>query len=130
MGMSVDVISYKTKEIEKIINEYPQINLREAFETCGKFLGEYYIILDNEYAHEENPAYQLDYWLDELLAQSKGIKLNYEEVEEEGYENVEISNKLNTLSSREYDTVPTWMNRFEYIKYEDIYGEGEGEEEE
>lgn len=130
MGMSVDVISYKTKEIEKIINEYPQINLREAFETCGKFLGEYYIILDNEYAHEENPAYQLDYWLDELLAQSKGIKLNYEEVEEEGYENVEISNKLNTLSSREYDTVPTWMNRFEYIKYEDIYGEEEEEEEE
>ena len=130
MGMSVDVISYKTKEIEKIINEYPQINLREAFETCGKCLGEYYIILDNEYAHEENPAYQLDYWLDELLAQSKGIKLNYEEVEEEGYENVEISNKLNTLSSREYDTVPTWMNRFEYIKYEDIYGEEEEEEEE
>ena len=64
------------------------------------------------------------------MAQSKGIKLNYEEVEEEGYENVEISNKLNTLSSREYDTVPTWMNRFEYIKYEDIYGEEEEEEEE
>ena len=39
MGMEIDLISYKTVEIEKLINEYSQINLREAFETCGKFLG-------------------------------------------------------------------------------------------
>lgn len=128
MGISVEVISYKTKEIEKIINEYPQINLREAFETCGKFLGKYYVILDNEYAKEENPVYQLDAWLNELLAQSKGIKLNYEKIEEEGYENVEISDKLANLSSREYDAVPSWMDRFEYIEYDDIYGGKEEEE--
>lgn len=121
MGMEIDLISYKTAEIEKLISEYPQLNLREAFETCGKFLGEYYIVLFNEYAGEENPAIQLDCWLDELLAKSKGMKLNSEEVDEEGYENEEISEKLNELSSREYDTVPTWMDRFEYIEYNDFY---------
>lgn len=121
MGMEIDLISYKTAEIEKLISEYPQLNLREAFETCGKFLGEYYIVLFNEYAGDENPAIQLDCWLNELLAKSKGIKLNSEEVDEEGYENEEISEKLNELSSREYDTVPTWMDRFEYIEYNDFY---------
>ena len=44
MGISVNLISYKTEEIEKLISEYPQINLREAFETCGKFLGKHYIV--------------------------------------------------------------------------------------
>ena len=63
----------------------------------------------------------MDNWLDELLVKSKGIKLNSEEVDEEGYENEEISEKLNELSSREYDTVPTWMDRFEYIEYNDFY---------
>ena len=63
----------------------------------------------------------MDNWLDELFAKSKGIKLNSQEVDEEGYENEEISEKLNELSSREYDTVPTWMDRFEYIEYNDIY---------
>lgn len=121
MSMEIDLISYKTEEIEKLISEYPQINLREAFEACGEFLGEYYIVLFNEYAGDENPAIQLDCWLNELLAKSKGIKLNSEEVDEEGYENEEISEKLNELSSREYDTVPTWMDRFEYIEYNDIY---------
>lgn len=121
MGMEIDLISYKTAEIEKLISEYPQLNLREAFETCGKFLGEYYIVLFNEYAGEENPAIQLDCWLDELLAKSKGMKLNSEEVDVEGYENEEISEKLRNLSSMEYDTVPTWMDRFEYIEYNDIY---------
>lgn len=121
MGMEIDLISYKTEEIEKLISEYPQINLREAFETCGKFLGKYYIVLFNEYAGDENPAIQLDNWLDELLVKSKGIKLNSEEVDEEGYENEEISEKLNELSSREYDTVPTWMDRFEYIEYNNFY---------
>ena len=121
MGMEIDLISYKTEEIEKLISEYPQINLREAFETCGKFLGKYYIVLFNEYSGDENPAIQLDNWLDELLVKSKGIKLNSEEVDEEGYENEEISEKLNELSSREYDTVPTWMDRFEYIEYNDFY---------
>ena len=121
MGIEIDLISYKTEEIEKLINEYPKINLREAFETCGKFLGEYYIILFNEYAGDENPAIQLDCWLDELFAKSKGIKLNPEKVDEEGYENEEISEKLRKLLSMEYDIVPTWMNRFEYIEYNDIY---------
>ena len=121
MSMEIDLISYKTEEIEKLINEYPQINLREAFETCGKFLGEYYIVLFNEYAGEENPSFQLDCWLNELLAKSKGMKLNSEEVDEEGYENEEISEKLRNLSSMEYDTVPTWIDRFEYIEYNDIY---------
>lgn len=121
MSMEIDLISYKTEEIEKLISEYPQINLREAFETCGKFLGEYYIVLFNEYAGEENPSFQLDCWLNELLAKSKGMKLNSEEVDEEGYENEEISEKLRNLSSMEYDTVPTWIDRFEYIEYNDIY---------
>lgn len=121
MGMEIDLISYKTEEIEKIISEYPQINLREAFETCGKFLGEYYIVLFNEHADDENPAIQLDRWLDELFAKSKGIKLNSEKVDEEGYENEEISEKLRKLLSKEYNTVPTWMDRFEYIEYDDFY---------
>lgn len=30
MGIEIDLISYKTEEIEKIISEYLQINLREA----------------------------------------------------------------------------------------------------
>ena len=119
--MEIDLISYKTEEIEKLISEYPQLNLREAFETCGKFLGEYYIILFNEYAGDENPAIQLDCWLDELFAKSKGIKLNSEKVDEEGYENEEISEKLRKLLSKEYNTVPTWMDRFEYIEYDDFY---------
>lgn len=123
MGISINLISYKTEEIEKLINEYPQINLREAFETCGKFLGEYYIILFNGHAEGENPDIQLDCWLDELLAKSKGMKLNPEEVDEEGYEDREISEKLYKLSTRECDTVPTWMDRFEYIEYDDIYKE-------
>lgn len=121
MGMSIDLISYKAEEIEKLISEYPQINLRKAFETCGKFLGEYYIVLFNEYVGEENPAIQLDCWLNELHAKSKGIKLNSEEVDKEGYRDEEISEKLNELPSREYDTVPTWTDRFEYIEYNDIY---------
>lgn len=121
MGIEIDLISYKTEEIEKIISEYPQINLREAFETCGKFLGEYYIVLFNEHAGTENPAIQLEYWLDELFAKSKGIKLNSEKVDEEGYENEEISEKLRKLLSKEYNTVPTWMDRFEYIEYDDFY---------
>lgn len=119
--MEIDLISYKTEEIEKLINEYPQINLREAFEACGEFLGEYYIVLFNECAGEENPAIQLDCWLNEILAKSKGIKLNSEEVEDEGYEYEEISEKLEELSSKKYDTVPTWTDRFEYIEYDDIY---------
>jgi|GEM_PF-1112390 len=121
MGMEIDLISYKTAEIEKLISEYPQINLREAFEACGEFLGEHYIVLFNECAGDENPAIQLDCWLNELLAKSKGMKLNSEEVDEEGYENEEISEKLDELSSKKYDTVPTWMNRFEYIEYDDFY---------
>lgn len=121
MSMEIDLISYKTEEIEKLISEYPQLNLREAFETCGKFLGEYYIILFNEYAGDENTAIQLDCWLDELFAKSKGIKLNSEKVDEEGYENEEISEKLRKLLSKEYNTVPTWMDRFEYIEYDDFY---------
>lgn len=94
MGISLNLTSYKTEEIEKLISEYPQINLREAFETCGKFLGEYYIILFNGYAGEENPDIQLDCWLNELFAKSEGKKLNPEEVDEEGYEGREISEKL------------------------------------
>lgn len=121
MGMEIDLISYKTEEIEKLISEYPHLNLREAFETCGEFLGEYYIVLFNECAGEENPAIQLDCWLNELLAKSKGIKLNSEEVEDEGYECEEISEKLDELSSKKYDTVPTWTDRFEYIEHNDIY---------
>lgn len=123
MGISLNLTSYKTEEIEKLISEYPQINLREAFETCGKFLGEYYIILFNGYAGEENPDIQLDCWLNELFAKSEGKKLNPEEVDEEGYEGREISEKLYKLSTRKCDTVPTWMDRFEYIEYDDIYEE-------
>ena len=121
MGISVKVITYKKEEIEKLINEYPQINLREAFETCGKFLGEYYVILDNEYADGENPYSQLSCWIDELFVKSKGKKLKDEEEFE--YEDFEISRKLFDLylSSEDYDTVPSWMDRFEYIEYNDIY---------
>lgn len=35
---------------------------------------------------------------------------NSEEVEDEGYENEEISEKLEELSSKKYDTVPTWTD--------------------
>ena len=38
---------------------------------------------------------------------------------------MEISDKLANLSSREYDTVPSWLDRFEYIEYDDIYEEEE-----
>ena len=116
MGMSVNLISYKTEEIEKLINEYPQLNLREAFETCGKFLGEYYIILNNEYADGENPKWQLYHWLDELLLKSKGKKLKNDEDED-----TEISDKIFELSSRDNQTIPSWMDRFEYIEYDDFY---------
>lgn len=116
MGISVNLISYKTEEIEKLISEYPQLNLREAFETCGKFLGEYYIILNNEYADSENPEWQLYHWVDELLFKSKGKKLKNDEDED-----TEISDKIFELPSRDNQTIPSWMDRFEYIEYDDFY---------
>lgn len=121
MGISVRVISYKKEEIEKLINEYQQINLREAFEICGKFLGEYYVILDNEYADGENPYSQLSCWIDELFVKSKGKKLKDEDEFE--YEDFEISRKLFDLPSRDFDSIPNFMDRFEYIEYDDIYEE-------
>ena len=116
MGISVNLISYKTEEIEKLISEYPQLNLREAFETCGKFLGEYYIILNNEYADGENPKWQLYNWVDELLLKSKGKKLKDDEDED-----TEISDKIFELPSRDNQTIPSWIDRFEYIEYDDFY---------
>lgn len=116
MGISVNLISYKTEEIEKLISEYPQLNLREAFETCGKFLGEYYIILNNEYADGENPKWQLYNWVDELLLKSKEKKLKDDEDED-----TEISDKIFELPSRDNQTIPSWIDRFEYIEYDDFY---------
>lgn len=116
MGISVNLISYKTEEIEKLISEYPQLNLREAFETCGKFLGEYYVILNNEYADSENPEWQLYHWVDELLFKSKGEKIKNDEDE-----NTELSDKIFELSSRDNQTIPSWIDRFEYIEYDDFY---------
>jgi len=54
----LEVRIYKKKNIEKIIKDY---NLpKKNFEICGSFLGNYYVIIDNEYLHSDNsPCCQL-----------------------------------------------------------------------
>ena len=52
----VETRIYKKTDIENLINIY-ELSYRE-FEICGKFLGEYYIIAEEEYS-ETSPYHQL-----------------------------------------------------------------------
>lgn len=57
----VETRIYKKADIEKFIERY-DLSYRE-FEICGKFLGEYYIIAEEEYS-ENSPYHQLKNYIE------------------------------------------------------------------
>ena len=57
----VETRIYKKTDIENLINIY-ELSYRE-FEICGKFLGEYYIIAEEEYS-ETSPYHQLKNYIE------------------------------------------------------------------
>lgn len=57
----VETRIYKKTDIENLINIY-ELSYRE-FEICGKFLGEYYIIAEEEYS-ESSPYHQLKNYIE------------------------------------------------------------------
>lgn len=71
MGISIELITYDKVDIEKYIEKYPKTKF--IFDKCGKFLGEKYIVLNNEYVESNSPYYQLDLGLKMIIAYEKGI---------------------------------------------------------
>lgn len=71
MGINIELITYSKEEIENYIKKYPKTKI--VFEKCGKFLGDKYLLLNNELVEANSPYYQLDLGLKMIIAYEKGI---------------------------------------------------------
>lgn len=99
MGISIELIAYDKTDIEKYIEKYPKTKF--IFDKCGKFLGEKYIVLNNEYIESNSPYYQISLGLALIVVKEKEINLEYEdelwEIKDEminEFENLKRSNKF------------------------------------
>ena len=73
MGINVELITYNKTEIENYIKKYPKTKI--IFERCGKFLGDKYLLLNNELVEENSPYYQLDLGIKMIVAKERGINI-------------------------------------------------------
>ena len=71
MGINIELITYNKTEIEDYIKKYPKTKI--IFERCGKFLGDKYLLLNNELVEGNSPYYQLDLGFKMIIANEKGI---------------------------------------------------------
>lgn len=99
MGISIELIAYDKTDIEKYIEKYPKTKF--IFDKCGKFLGEKYIVLNNEYVESNSPYYQISLELALIVVKEKEINLEYEdelwEIKDEminEFENLKHSNNF------------------------------------
>lgn len=71
MGMDIDVYKYKFKELKKSFMELPGVNdedlLTKIMLEFGEVIGDYYIILDNDYYEEGNCFYNLPNMIDKVF---------------------------------------------------------------
>ena len=80
MGISIELIAYDKADIEKYIEKYPKTKF--IFDKCGKFLGEKYIVLNNEYVESNSPYYQISLGLALIVVKEKEVeKSNDREIE-------------------------------------------------
>ena len=71
MGMDIDVYKYKFKELKKSFMELPGVNDEELLTKImlefGEVIGDYYIILDNDYYEDGNCFYNLPNMIDKVF---------------------------------------------------------------
>lgn len=71
MGIDIDVYKYKFKELKKSFMELPGVNdedlLTKIMLEFGEVIGDYYIILDNEYYEDGNCFYNLPNMIDKVF---------------------------------------------------------------
>ena len=71
MGYDIEVYKYNLKELKKSFMELPEINdedlLTKIMLEFGEVIGDYYIILDNEYYEDGNCFYNLSSMIDKVF---------------------------------------------------------------
>ena len=100
MGYNIDVYKFKFKELKKSFMELPEINdedlLTKIMLEFGEVIGDYYIILDNEYYEDWNCFYNLSSMIDkvfntedsfDVLLKQRTPLVSYKELHE-AYENL------------------------------------------
>ncbi|WP_143403926.1 hypothetical protein [Fusobacterium polymorphum] len=81
MRIEVYIKFYNKIDIENFINKHPETV--GYFKSCGLFLDNYFLLIDNEYMGVNNPYTQLKYLLKDFEATKNGIDLQtYEEIDD------------------------------------------------
>lgn len=71
MGYDIEVYKYKFKELKKSFMELPRVNdedlLTKIMLEFGEVIGDYYIILDNDYYEDGDCFYNLSNMIDKVF---------------------------------------------------------------
>ena len=71
MGCDIEMHKYKFKELKKSFMELPEVDnedlLTKIMLEFGEVIGDYYIILDNDYYEDGNCFYNLSNMIDEVF---------------------------------------------------------------
>ena len=100
MGIDIEVYKYKYKELKKSFMELPGVNdedlLTKIMLEFGEVIGDYYIVLDNDYYEDGDCFYNLSNMIDgvfktensfDVLLEQRESLLSYKELYE-AYENL------------------------------------------
>lgn len=85
MGYDIEIYKYKYKELKKSFMELPGVNdedlLTKIMLEFGEVIGDYYIILDNDYYEDGNCFYNLPNMIDKVFKteDSFGVLLEHRE---------------------------------------------------
>jgi hypothetical protein len=99
MNLEIYVRFYNRIDIENFIRKYPETI--DYFKSCGLFLDDYFLLINNEYMSVNNPYTQLKYLLKDFEATKNGIDLetwdefdDYESEIENEFIDIDYSYKL------------------------------------
>lgn len=100
MGYDIEVYKYKFKELKKSFMELPRVNdddlLTKIMLEFGEVIGDYYIILDNDYWEDGDCFYNLSNMIDkvfktegsfDVLLEQRECMVSYKELYE-AYDNL------------------------------------------
>lgn len=104
MKIEIYVRFYNRRDIENFIHKYPETI--DYFKSCGLFLDDYFLLINNEYMTVNNPYTQLKYLLKDFEATKNGIDLqtwdeldDYESEIENEFIDIDYSYKLHNYVS-------------------------------